>query len=418
MTKDHEARAAAEELRQRLEEALASGEALNSADMSNLIAELAAVQETAIGVSSAFQAAFSALVQLQGQASRAVALANARIRFAGDPEGLAGAEFDITQPRLVEGVDGPDGAVAAYNRTRDAVRELTVEEVRLNEVYRERARGGGGGGRRGGRGGGGGGESQANKDRKEALSLIERMRTAEERRTAELEKYNELRERLVAIYGEEDEVVKQLDVSIRRLNSEQLNFAKELAKDLLLAIARGEDLDEVLNNIFNRILEASISGILDNLFNILAGGGQARSGGGGGGLLGFIGRIFGFAEGGVMTKDGPLPLRKYASGGIADSPQVAVFGEGSSPEAFVPLPDGRSIPVRFPDIERLTQASQPVAQSKVITLAPVYDISIDGGSERSNDDLLREMRTELEQRDLQLLNRVRELNETDPNFLV
>jgi hypothetical protein len=54
---------------------------------------------------------------------------------------------------------------------------------------------------------------------------------------------------------------------------------------------------------------------------------------------------FGFANGGIMTGDGPLPLRKYASGGIASSPQLAMFGEGSMPEAYVPLPDGRRIPV-------------------------------------------------------------------------
>ena len=55
--------------------------------------------------------------------------------------------------------------------------------------------------------------------------------------------------------------------------------------------------------------------------------------------------IFTYADGGVMTSSGPLPLRTYASGGIARSAQVAVFGEGSTPEAYVPLPDGRSIPV-------------------------------------------------------------------------
>lgn len=54
--------------------------------------------------------------------------------------------------------------------------------------------------------------------------------------------------------------------------------------------------------------------------------------------------FFAFADGGVMTNDGPLPLRKYASGGIANSPQLALYGE-AGPEAYVPLPDGRSIPV-------------------------------------------------------------------------
>jgi len=55
--------------------------------------------------------------------------------------------------------------------------------------------------------------------------------------------------------------------------------------------------------------------------------------------------ILGFAMGGVMTENGPMPLKRYAAGGIANSPQLAMFGEGSQPEAYVPLPDGRSIPV-------------------------------------------------------------------------
>lgn len=51
-----------------------------------------------------------------------------------------------------------------------------------------------------------------------------------------------------------------------------------------------------------------------------------------------------FANGGIMTSMGPMQLRKYANGGIANSPQVAIYGE-AGPEAYVPLPDGRSIPV-------------------------------------------------------------------------
>jgi lambda family phage tail tape measure protein len=54
---------------------------------------------------------------------------------------------------------------------------------------------------------------------------------------------------------------------------------------------------------------------------------------------------FSFAMGGIMTPSGPLKLRRYAAGGIANSPQLAMYGEGSRPEAYVPLPDGRSIPV-------------------------------------------------------------------------
>jgi len=51
------------------------------------------------------------------------------------------------------------------------------------------------------------------------------------------------------------------------------------------------------------------------------------------------------ANGGIMTGFGPMDLKRYSRGGIAHTPQLAMYGEGSRPEAFVPLPDGRSIPV-------------------------------------------------------------------------
>ncbi len=116
---------------------------------------------------------------------------------------------------------------------------------------------------------------------------------------------------------------------------------------------------------------------------------MSSSAGGGGGFLGSIGSFFGssggseagseagaevmenflFADGGIMTSMGPMQLRKYANGGIANSPQVAIYGE-AGPEAYVPLPDGRSIPVTMQggggqsapsvQVNVINQTSQPV----------------------------------------------------------
>jgi hypothetical protein len=70
---------------------------------------------------------------------------------------------------------------------------------------------------------------------------------------------------------------------------------------------------------------------------------------------GIVGGLFGkaatwassfFADGGIMTSAGSVPLRKYSGGGIANSPQAAIFGEGDTPEAYVPVPSGR-IPVEL-----------------------------------------------------------------------
>jgi tape measure domain-containing protein len=93
-------------------------------------------------------------------------------------------------------------------------------------------------------------------------------------------------------------------------------------------------------------------GILDSIGGMFGGGDVAPSESYGG-ILGMEGvstgfdwgSLWPFANGGVMSELGSLELRKYANGGIANSPQMAMFGEGSMNEAYVPLPDGRSIPV-------------------------------------------------------------------------
>lgn len=53
----------------------------------------------------------------------------------------------------------------------------------------------------------------------------------------------------------------------------------------------------------------------------------------------------GYADGGVMGPWGDIPMKMFAAGGVADRPMMSIFGEGDLPEAYVPLPDGRSIPV-------------------------------------------------------------------------
>lgn len=84
------------------------------------------------------------------------------------------------------------------------------------------------------------------------------------------------------------------------------------------------------------------SGLLGAAFSGLTG---AIGGGLNADINGLVANSNLFANGGIMTSAGPLPLNKYANGGIANSPQLALFGEGRMNEAYVPLPDGRSIPV-------------------------------------------------------------------------
>lgn len=80
----------------------------------------------------------------------------------------------------------------------------------------------------------------------------------------------------------------------------------------------------------------TITAVGESLFSSAASAAAGAAAGGGGAA---------FANGGIMSSRGAVPLKKYANGGIANSPQIALFGEGSRPEAYVPLPDGRRIPV-------------------------------------------------------------------------
>ncbi len=92
-------------------------------------------------------------------------------------------------------------------------------------------------------------------------------------------------------------------------------------------------LDKFLNTLIEAVMQATLlgKGPLAGLF-----------GGGAGGFLGGIGKLFGFANGGVAAHGRPQPIKAFARGGVSRT--AAIFGE-AGPEAAVPLPDGRRIPV-------------------------------------------------------------------------
>lgn len=111
---------------------------------------------------------------------------------------------------------------------------------------------------------------------------------------------------------------------------------------------------DALANAANRVADKLLGKFIDSFVSSAFGSTGPM---GGGDTAGFISSLFGggggsptggvrlFANGGIMTPNGEVPLRAYARGGVARSPQAAIYGEGGIPEAYVPLPDGRSIPV-------------------------------------------------------------------------
>lgn len=91
-----------------------------------------------------------------------------------------------------------------------------------------------------------------------------------------------------------------------------------------------------------------------------------------------------FANGGIMSSSGSLPLMKYANGGVANKPQLALFGEGRMNEAYVPLPDGRSIPVTMTGDAQTTAGAGQTINSVMIEINVANDGSATTGSGNSS----------------------------------
>jgi hypothetical protein len=83
-----------------------------------------------------------------------------------------------------------------------------------------------------------------------------------------------------------------------------------------------------------------------------------------------------FATGGVMSNN-VVPMRRYAAGGIAREPQLALYGE-RGPEAYVPLPDGRSIPVKMKQRDEALGRYRPIGAMG--TMAADSEAAMSGGS--------------------------------------
>jgi len=127
-------------------------------------------------------------------------------------------------------------------------------------------------------------------------------------------------------------------------------------------LVEGElDFDKFAQSILKMILEIQIkkamAGIVSGIGSAIGGylGGGATAGAqidtnpvSFGSTLQFNSNTVGItphANGGIFGASGSIPLNAYSNGGIAKEPQLALFGEGRMNEAYVPLPDGKTIPV-------------------------------------------------------------------------
>ncbi|WP_457813930.1 tape measure protein [Sinorhizobium meliloti] len=278
-------------------------------------------------------------------------------------------------------------------RTRGGKRKkAAVNPVSLPDFKPPPSRGGGGGGRS--RGGGGGGSGSADELQREIEQIQERT-AAIQAETAAQAGLNPLlndfgyavefaaskQDLLNAAKSAGKEITPELAAQIDTLAAGYANASSAAEKlaatqdkvreqaeffgdafydafsELIPKIETGNKaLDKFLNTLIEAVAQAAILG---------KGPFGAPGGGGSGGLLGgLLGAIFPFAKGGIAAHGRPQTLKRFARGGVSRS--AAIFGE-AGPEAAVPLPDGRSIPVKFqtPAIPKRSSAGQQAVDVQV-----------------------------------------------------
>ncbi|WP_105437510.1 tail tape measure protein [Neorhizobium sp. T25_13] len=208
---------------------------------------------------------------------------------------------------------------------------------------------------------------------KKSASASEKASTASERERERIKEIISELEKEIAVVWQSDEAKRALEASrmagaeatdterqrIIDLNEalhqqeearqrvlDQLDFEKDLTRsalqDMKNALDDGrvtwEEMGDVALNVLDRISDKLMDDVLDSIFAVNK---AAGSGGGGGGIFGsLLGGLF--SGGGGFPSSPKSPVGLFAKGGVSDKPSI--FAE-AGPEAAVPLPDGRRIPV-------------------------------------------------------------------------
>ncbi|WP_127524579.1 phage tail length tape measure family protein [Mesorhizobium sp. Z1-4] len=161
---------------------------------------------------------------------------------------------------------------------------------------------------------------------------------------------------------------------------EALDFAKSTVKgfvsDLRSGLEQGksfwESFGQAASNVLDKIIDKMLNNLIDAIFavNRSAGG---RGGGIFGGIFGWIGKLLGFARGGLF--DAGQQVHAFANGGVVNRPTVFPFANGiglmgeAGPEAIMPLrrgPNGRL------GVEAANQNSRTPPQEVIVTIKGVF----------------------------------------------
>jgi len=193
---------------------------------------------------------------------------------------------------------------------------------------------------------------------------------------------------------------------MRQKAEEWRNLERETMQGFVTDLTRGTSAAEALSNALGKVADKLMDMAFDNLFSAGGGGGILGSLlGGGATTTGWGATVTPFAKGGIAKNGKPVNLPRFAKGGVSKS--AAIFGE-AGPEAAVPLPDGRRIPVdlRMPAIP--TAGAGPSAPT--IVFAPVFNVEGgQAGADQIKSDVIPQLKKMVKEQIVETFNR-------DPRF--
>lgn len=142
--------------------------------------------------------------------------------------------------------------------------------------------------------------------------------------------------------------------------------SKEMLSSFVSDMRAGVSATEALGNALGKLADRLVDVGLDQLITSLVGGATKPG-------TGFA-SLFGFADGGIAANGRPVPMKRFANGGISST--AAIFGE-AGPEAAIPLKGGKvPVELRMPTMPKAAAANGSGGTSITISLAPVFQ----GGS--------------------------------------
>lgn len=195
----------------------------------------------------------------------------------------------------------------------------------------------------------------------EAMQAVDKARQEE---AAALERQLPLLRERAALSGkpEDIEAVKEAEQALEDLaaSANQVGlqmrsiFEQSLIDPMIEFVNHTKSADDALKGFFNSVAQGFLriaaqqvsEKLFGGIFGLIGGVGTGTAGAGlaaaqAGTSSADLARYFGYAQGGIA---GPGGVQTFARGGVTMRPHVAVFGEGSTSEAFVPLTSGK-IPV-------------------------------------------------------------------------